>query len=566
MIKGTKASVLLLFLFLAACGSGQEETETKKDIDEKYGYDSPVEVSIALAYAADMHWAGEETPEDNAWLDLYREYNIIPEIAYSVDSSQSEVKQESAILSGNYPDILNGDLSKYKEWVQNGVIADITQAYETYASKELKEYMERENGEILKMLTIDGKLYGIPRIDNSYEQFPMMFIRQDWLENLGLDIPKTMEELEKTAYAFTFQDPDGNGIQDTYGLAIDGINMVTDEVGTSSPVFAAYGAYLGNDTYAFIDDEEGNPVWGGANVEGMEKGLAFLQKLYKDGVICRDAVTMDNNGVFEDAGSGRCGIWFGPYWGGMVPASELLNNNENAKVIAAAVPSGIEGEKTKAYLPSSVRSVYTVSSQCENPEVLVKILNLSVQKIFYPESEEEYYKYGWGDNDHYSGARASIAYLVNPEEGYNIFRVLPKALQTGDTSDLDIRQRKTYENIHAWLEARETGNVNLQDSRQIAGISACTVFEGDHCAWAVIDEMRREDCFLTPAYKGLGDDVIVGNAQTLQQVTREILAKIMTGAESPKAYGDFVKTWESIGGRQVLEAIRDWKEEQKIEN
>lgn len=66
-------------------------------------------------------------------MDLYKEHNIIPKIAYSVDSSQSDVKQESAILSGNYPDILNGDLSRYKEWIQDGVIADITQAYEDFA-------------------------------------------------------------------------------------------------------------------------------------------------------------------------------------------------------------------------------------------------------------------------------------------------------------------------------------------------------------------------------------------------------------------------------------------------
>ena len=563
MKKRTAAGFLLLLLLLTACGDGQkEEAGNEKEFDEKYGYDSPVEVSIALAYAADMHWAGDETPEDNAWMDLYKEHNIIPKIAYSVDSSQSDVKQESAILSGNYPDILNGDLSRYKEWIQDGVIADITQAYETYASEELKEYMERENGEILDLLTVDGKLYGIPRIDNSYEQFPMMFIRQDWLENLGLEIPTTMEELEKTAYAFTFQDPDGNGIQDTYGLAIDGINMVTDEVGTSSPIFAAYGAYLGNDTYAFVDDEEGNPVWGGANIEGMEKGLAFLQKLYRDGVISRDAVTMDNNAVFEDAGNGRCGIWFGPYWGGMVPATEVLKGDENARVIAALAPSGIAGEKTKAYLPVSVRSVYTVSSQCENPEVLVKILNLSVQKIFYPESKEEYDKYCWGDNDHYSGSRASIAHLVNPEEGYEIYQVLPKALKTGDTSDLTISQKITYENIRACLKAREEGSTDLDDSQQTAGISACTVFEGEHCAWAVIDEMIKEDCFLTPSYKGLGEDVIIKNAQALQQVTREMLAKIMAGGESPQAYEDFAETWYSIGGSEVLEAIRDWKEEQ----
>ena len=43
-------------------------------------------------------------------------------------------------------------------------------------------------------------------------------IRQDWLDNLGLDMPETFEEFKEVMRAFTEDDPDGNGVDDTYGF------------------------------------------------------------------------------------------------------------------------------------------------------------------------------------------------------------------------------------------------------------------------------------------------------------------------------------------------------------
>lgn len=47
-------------------------------------------------------------------------------------------------------------------------------------------------------------------------------IRQDWLENLGLEMPTSLDELYDVLYAFTYNDPDGNGVDDTYGITSAG--------------------------------------------------------------------------------------------------------------------------------------------------------------------------------------------------------------------------------------------------------------------------------------------------------------------------------------------------------
>ena len=59
-------------------------------------------------------------------------------------------------------------------------------------------------------------LYGIP--SGNAERIPSQFlwIRKDWLDKLGLDVPKTLDDVVEVARAFKNDDPDGNGVDDTW--------------------------------------------------------------------------------------------------------------------------------------------------------------------------------------------------------------------------------------------------------------------------------------------------------------------------------------------------------------
>lgn len=50
-------------------------------------------------------------------------------------------------------------------------------------------------------------------------------IRQDWLDNLNLQAPQTTDELYTVAKAFTDNDPDQNGKNDTYGIQLTNTSM-----------------------------------------------------------------------------------------------------------------------------------------------------------------------------------------------------------------------------------------------------------------------------------------------------------------------------------------------------
>lgn len=198
-----------------------------EDDAELYGYSEPVTIKIGHSTDPTFEYKEGEDVLHNQWMYMYNEHNIFVDVLYDVDSTQAATKLNTAIMSGNYPDIIATNPSSFLNYARTGVIADITDAFETYASDYLKEYLNADGGLALQNCMVNGRLYGIPEMQNSYDSVSMMWIRADWLENLGLEVPTTVEDFVEVAHAFTYEDPDQNGVDDTYGLAINGVDVLT---------------------------------------------------------------------------------------------------------------------------------------------------------------------------------------------------------------------------------------------------------------------------------------------------------------------------------------------------
>src|SRR5690606_36699454 len=98
-------------------------------------------------------------------------------------------------------------------------LADLTEEDEKYASPAVNKFMAKTNAVLQKSVTLDGRMYAIPSIQGQSDGVHQMWIRKVWLAKLGLEAPKTIEDLEKLARAFVEQDPDDNGKDDTIGIA-----------------------------------------------------------------------------------------------------------------------------------------------------------------------------------------------------------------------------------------------------------------------------------------------------------------------------------------------------------
>jgi len=113
--------------------------------------------------------------------------------------------------------VLLGNTGPIVTAAQSGAFWDITDVYEMYPE------LARADRNILNNISIGGRIYGIYR-ERTVGRAGMVY-RSDWLDNLGLSVPRTLDELYRVLHAFTHNDPDRNGVNDTYGMTWTGFYM-----------------------------------------------------------------------------------------------------------------------------------------------------------------------------------------------------------------------------------------------------------------------------------------------------------------------------------------------------
>ena len=188
-----------------------------------------------------------------------------------------------AAVDGNLPDFFTADILYYPQlitqFIPEELVAEIPK--ELIAKyPAVKELLENDAVAQLVKSMYDG-YYFLPKPDSADPTLYLaerkgLFIRKDWLEAVGMEMPKSWEELYEVCHAFTYNDPDGNGKNDTYGLTGDGM-------GTLRYFFAS----TGSANRYWNKDAEGNWYFGALADENI-KVLEWLRKMYEDGSIDPD--------------------------------------------------------------------------------------------------------------------------------------------------------------------------------------------------------------------------------------------------------------------------------------
>lgn len=196
------------------------------------------------------------------------------------------------------------------------------------ATKEDTPYLyEYINSPTFEDLRIDGKMYFMPVYAGVYSN--TIYVRQDWLDNLGMKAPETIEEFEEMLRAFTEDDPDRNGRKDTYGM-------------TASKVFEwlqffrlSFGVQPGW-------SKDSNGEWQHeAFTQEYTDFLMWIRKLYEKGYIKKEFYLYENSDSLNDFYNGKCGVLL--YNGGRATGGVTYNMrrlNKNAVINVLPMPNG----------------------------------------------------------------------------------------------------------------------------------------------------------------------------------------------------------------------------------
>ena len=158
-------------------------------------------------------------------------------------------------------------------------------------------------------VTKDGKIYGMA-VSPHLTEGEVMIIRQDWLDNLGLEAPTTIDEFEEVTHAE--DDPDGNGEKDTYGFTYEGDTIYNN--GWCADPVTIFSVYTGKNLPGqWQEDEDGKLVYGSLD-EGNKKALERLAKWHANGWTFQEAAATGAWDAMTQFTEGKAGIFIGRPW------------------------------------------------------------------------------------------------------------------------------------------------------------------------------------------------------------------------------------------------------------
>ncbi len=198
------------------------------------------------------------------------------------------------------------DVGTFRNYAAAGAFYDLTDLLADYPN--IIEYLSGVDGysaeDMLSWTTVNGRIFGLPSI-TVVRSYYTESIRSDWLERLGLSVPQTLEDWRNVMRAFTYNDPDGNGLDDTYGFS------GSRQYNSLTPFFGAFGARP--DQCYFLDDD-GRVV---TNVisEAYRSALRYLRDIYAEGLIDPEMLIANDYQINRKWVDGRFGIW-NSWWSG----------------------------------------------------------------------------------------------------------------------------------------------------------------------------------------------------------------------------------------------------------
>lgn len=497
-------------------------------------FDPPIDVSVVGVTGTNVIYVDGESADDNVITRVFQDkLGINFTNKWVTDAAQANQKLNLSITSNDLPDLFKADATQVQRMISNGQIADLTQVYEEYASDLLRTAMEYGDGEGFVGASKDGKIYGMPLPVDYYENVPIMYIRQDWLDALNLQAPKTIDELIAVATAFAQNDPDKNNKNDTYGIALDN-TMGLGFDGISS-AFQAYRA-------TWIKDASGNLVYGSVQPE-MKQALATMQQMYTAGIFDKEFGAKDWGKMSDDIGAGKGGIYFGAFWTPLYPLKLTLDHTPNSDWKAYPIPAGVDGTVVPKRMPN-VSGWLVAREGMEHPEALIKAMNLWAEmwmeggqynKLFYEEIQ---------GSDKYKGIEAH---------------------QYAKPSFFD-DPGKNFEIGKQWVEAVNNNNDASKITHPDGKWKWESYMANDGNGWAFNKYLGEAEGVLA-AYNGnyqnnefLGapTDTMVKRDASLVKLEQETFIEIIMGKSSVDKFDEFVKQWTSLGGDKITEEVNEW--------
>ncbi|MBQ8232912.1 MAG: extracellular solute-binding protein [Lachnospiraceae bacterium] len=391
LLKKILSSVLAatLVFSMAACGNDSENTVTSSSTKEEtkaiesasttesstvqestvaevtYPIEGNVTLTIAMLDNATVNANAKhlfETPLGKAWQEAT---GVTIEVIQCANNDAMNL----LIAGGELPDLIFFPPSKYsggaEKAIKDGVIEPLNDYIDEFAP-DLKEVLESNEIWYKTNVTSSGDIIGAPFIrgDAYLCSGAGLIIRQDWLDELNMEVPQTPDELYDVLVAFK----EKKGAT----LPFTTTNSWMRNIVNYGMISSAYGQ-VKSDWYQI----DGEIHYGRAEAEYKDT-LAFLNKLYDEGLLDPNFASNDNNTVYSNMANGISGVTVGAtggYMGTILNAVEKDNPTYDLTGFGPLVAKEGDVAYSGYYSNALTGDTLFMTTQCKNKEAAVKFMN-----------------------------------------------------------------------------------------------------------------------------------------------------------------------------------------------
>ncbi|MBO7742909.1 extracellular solute-binding protein [Paenibacillus sp. MWE-103] len=423
------------------------------------------------------------------------------------------------LASGDLPDMLEYNFLGFpggpEKAIGDGYILKLNDLIDKNAPN-LKKFLQ-DNPDIDKMVKTDsGSYYAFPFIrgDEYLRVFQGPIIRKDWLDELGLPMPETIDDWTATLRAF----------KEKKGAAAP-LSFV------SKPRFfneSGNGAFIG----AFgvnrgFYQEDGKIIFGPAE-PGFKDYLSLFHDWYAEGLIDKNAATADSKALDSNIASGATGATVGNAGGGIGKWQPLAQANDPKAVLVAAPYPVLKkgdtpkfGQRQQAY---SSEGTVAITTSAKDPELAVRMLD-----------------YGYGEEGHLFFNFGTEGVSYNMVDGYPTY------------TDLLMKNPDKLAPAQAISEYAR-GSYNgpfVQDKRYAEQFFALQTQRDAIGVWAKTDAAKYNLPPLTPTPEESSEYAAI--MTDIDTLVDEMTLKIILGTEPVDKYDDYLAKMKSLNLDRAIE-------------
>lgn len=496
MRKMNKLFVLigLITILLIAAGCANDGNSKKTGSNEPNNNGSnesnnPTDVKLVLYNSSDFPDGQDEN--NNPYLE---NIEMATNLNIKVETPPSANYDErlNIIMTGNdLPDMIHSrNANWYVDFVRQNAFTPLKAILEEHG----QNLLELIPDDAWQSVSIDGEYYAVPYIGESLG-YELPFVRKDMLDDLGLDIPVTLDDFVDVTRKFKEE-------YDTVGI------LATENAGLLTPIYGAFGVQPGQ-----WKEVDGELVYASTLPETKE-ALEFLADLYDEGLLDKEFTSNATEIFNEKLANDKSGLYFGGWTSLRSALKTNMENNENAEWIPIDYPVGPNGDSGPA-ATQFVIGYNAIPVTSDNAVEIIKMLDYIVSDGF---------------KEIYFGIEGDV---WTEEDGEFV-------------TDFDKHNEQIYRQMYRMIAPFDEELIKIRLD------SLGEEFLLNDNITKINENVQLDD------YKGPPTHAETLYAGQLKQLQEEYFVRIIAGVDPIDKFDEYVERWYKEGGQEWTDEVNDW--------